>query len=226
MSASISNQVAGERVAFLRLDEPRRCGESAVAVPEGQDAVGQVVAGRRATPVLVLPPRGLGGHVAVRVQVVERHLQVAADGLEERVAPEEARHGEEGAVAGRRVDGGAPLGKLAVRVDVDPLRQPRVDARDVPRVREERVQPGEGRADDPPVVRGVDAADDQRLSRGAGEPLEVRDRLGRDVRPRHAHDRERRADRLEHEGRVGRRVKVRRGQVDRAVGVLEGEKRA
>jgi len=50
------DQVAGERVAFLRLDDPRCRGEAAVAVPQGQGAVGQVVARGRPAPVLVLPP--------------------------------------------------------------------------------------------------------------------------------------------------------------------------
>jgi hypothetical protein len=118
------------------------------------------------------------------------------------------------------------LRRLAVLVDVDPLGQPLVDACDVPRVGQERVQAGEGRAHHPAVVRRVDPADHQGLARGAGEALQVGDHPGGERRGELPDHGERGAHRIEREGGVGRGVEVRRVQVDRAVRVLEGEEPA
>jgi len=105
----------------------------------------------------------------------------------------------------------APLGELAVRVDVDSFRQPFVNPPDESRVGKKLVDLCERRADHPPMVGRVHASNreagacfhEKRLKRrrdlrravDAGD-----DRCGRDV--------------MDDESGVGRRVEVRRQQVN------------
>ena len=61
------------------------------------------------------------------MQVVQVHLQILADRLQQRRAVQQARNRQKSVVGDARVDSRAPLLELAVGVLVDPFSQPVVD---------------------------------------------------------------------------------------------------
>ena len=212
--------VAHQVPACRLLDLPGHRREPAVAVDERERAVAVVVAAHAAALVLVLAPGRLGHHLTVRVDVVERHLEVLSHGFTQLGAIEPRRDRQQRAIDHRRVHRGALLGELAIRVDVHRLGQPLVDSRHVAPIRMQCVQARQRRRDDPSVIRRVHATGDQRLSGLDHEGVELTTE-GTERRPRRApHNRGGRGDRLQHERRVWRRVEVGRDQVDRPIVVL------
>jgi hypothetical protein len=207
----------------LRLDLAGHRGEAAVAIAQRERAVGVVVAVHVAALVAVLPARGLGHDIAVGVDVVERHLEILAHGLEQRGAVEQPGDVDERAVHDRRIDRRALLRVLPVGIEVDALGEPLVGACDVAFVGKQRVHPRKRRADDPAMVRRVHATGHERLAAALDELAQLH-RHRRDRRHRaRAQQRARGARALEDEREIGRRVKIGLVVINRAVRVLRRE---
>lgn len=110
---------------------------------------------QRERVVLVLASRVDGLHRAVRPDQVQGRGEIAFDGVQQVGAAEHFGQQQQRRVGhmGRVV--GAPFRVQALRVDVDALGEPLLDAVEQPVVRERPVQPGQRRAQLPAVVRGV-----------------------------------------------------------------------
>ena len=158
---------------------------------------------------------------AIGLQKVHVREQVLPHGIEQRRPVQQPRHREERVHLHPCVVGAA-FGEQAISVLVDPFSQPVVDSVHILRRREERVDSGKGRADNPAVVRSVNAAGDQGL---ADSQQKLAQCLLHTSQPRVVHaarNPERAGDGLHHEGGVGRRREIAR--IQRAVGILGVEK--
>ena len=137
----------------------------AVALGHVEEGVGDAERHQAAVPV---PAARHGGfHGPVGVEEVGYQVQVAAHRFQEFGTFQVVGHEAQRAVAGGAVDAGAALGELAVGVDVHAFGQDALQVIEDRHVWEQAHGLGQGRADDPAVIGGVETAADDRLGGGA-----------------------------------------------------------
>ncbi len=170
---------------------------------------------------LILPARDLGNDFAVGVQQIHQRVQVLAHRIEQRRALQLRGHHDKRPVGDDVVGERAALGVLTVAINVDAFRQPLIDPAHEACVWKEVVRLRERGADDPTVVRRVDAAGRHPLPRFQQEGPERGGNLRGTVQ---AADRRRRRDVVNDEPCVRRRVEVRGEQIDIALRALRALK--
>ena len=155
-------QLGGERDllrVLLRLPNypvGHRC-HPPIPVTCRHDAIMQIVVARPGADQLVLAARVVRDDLAIQMNAVEHHRQIAPHRVEQLRPAERLRHRQQRPVRDRIVDCVAQLRILPVGVAVDPLCQPGLDPPQVERLTKEFVTAGQRRRCHPAVVRCVDA---------------------------------------------------------------------
>ncbi len=174
-------ELVGDVGEVAGLDRAHGGGETAVVERECEVAERDVVLVEAAgfAALLILATRGDGFEFAVGVGEIEEEFEVATDGREEGGTIQMEREIEEALVGHVGVDGAA-FAELAVGVLIDALAEPVVDAGEVGGRWVKRLEVGERAADDPAVIRGVDAAGAEE-ERATGEQVAEEIAHGRGV---------------------------------------------
>ncbi len=203
----LSQEIA-EFARAARLDALGNGREPPVVRVQGELAELRQVPPDFAHALLVLPPRRGRVHLAVRLEQVQRHVEVPPYVVQQRRLVAQPRDRQQARV--RHLGGvrRTPLAVDPVRGRVDALVEPVLDPRRVPPVREQVVGPSQRRGHLPPVVRRVYAAGRQRgpgFLDHRGQRRAHRRGLRRRVR---VEQRVQHADVLDRESAVRRRVQV------------------
>ncbi len=165
-------RVSARRFASSMPSAAARCAARLRSPPAGADREEPVVrqVGRqRERVLLVLAARVEGLHRAVRPDEVQGRGEVALDGVPQVGAAEDVGEQQQRGVGHVGGVDGAALRVEALRVDVDAFGEPLLDAVEETVVGEGAVQPGQGGAQFPAVVRGVHPAGQQALGGGTGD---------------------------------------------------------